>query len=69
MKKTAMQQLIEKMENDIILGSNWREKFLEIEKQQIIDAANNGCRSLCSIDSPRDGENYYNQTFKTKDNG
>lgn len=32
-------------------------------KQEIIDAANNGCKGMCYLDSPREGQQYYNETF------
>lgn len=32
---TAMQQLIYRMDNDILLPSNWREKYLQKEKEQL----------------------------------
>ena len=42
------------------------ETMLEKEKEIIINASNNGCRSRgCYIDKTRDGERYYNETFNT----
>ena len=75
--KTAVDFLAEKynyitwMRNrdEISAGTadEWRAKFLkeakEIEKEQIVDAANNGCKGGCYIDAPRDGEAYYNERF------
>jgi len=36
---------------------------LQMEREQIIGAANNGCKGMCMIDTSRDGKNYYNETF------
>jgi hypothetical protein len=35
----------------------------EMEKEQIIGAANNGCKGMCMIDASRDGKQYYNETY------
>lgn len=63
--KTAIEMLVEELEtkhSDIlyqypILLSNI-DKFLETEKQQIIDAYDHG-------QNMNDGEQYYNETFTT----
>jgi hypothetical protein len=40
------------------------EEAKEMEKEQIVKANNNGCGSMmCMIDSKRDGEQYYEQTY------
>ena len=40
------------------------EEAKEMEKEQIVKANNNGCGSMmCMIDSKRDGEQYYNETY------
>lgn len=39
------------------------EQALEIEKQQIIDAAANHCYPTCEL-AKIDAENYYNETYK-----
>jgi hypothetical protein len=35
----------------------------QMEKEQIIGAANNGCKGRCMIDTSRDGKQYYNETY------
>jgi hypothetical protein len=74
MKQTAMQLAIQHYEQLSLKGSNLayvvakflKENYLEMEKQQIIDAFENGEDNIdsdgCSID--RNGaEQYYNETF------
>lgn len=40
------------------------EQAKEMEKEQIVKANNNGCGSMmCMIDSKRDGEQYYKETY------
>jgi hypothetical protein len=34
-----------------------------MEKEQIIGAANNGCKGTCMIDTSVDGQQYYNETY------
>ena len=46
---------------DIIL-----EQVIKMHKEEIENAANNGCcewKHSCLIDSPLDGQRYYNETF------
>ena len=75
MKKTAVEWLRDLYENqptydEFILDEQW-EKALEMEKEQIVNAWENGWEN----DSVRDDEvesvatKYYNETFNTKDNG
>lgn len=70
MEKTAIQQLFSELENlhphlFNIYSTEGREfinhfhKFLEIEKQQIIDAYNEGIWER----KQNEGEQYYNETF------
>ncbi len=40
--KTAMQELIDKFDNNDPLPPNWQEKLLDKEKQQIIEAYKTG---------------------------
>jgi hypothetical protein len=40
----------------------------QMEKEQIIKAANHGCKGMCMIDTSRDGKEYYNETFGGQDN-
>ena len=68
-QKTSMQELIDICNKDQVSFTEWfldnYETYLEKEKEQIVEAANNGCGSrMCYIDSERDGVNYYNVTYK-----
>jgi hypothetical protein len=56
---TAVEWLYETLwkQNDYSLPSAILEQAKEMEKQQIIDAVNNGWRQI-------DGKTYYNETFK-----
>jgi hypothetical protein len=40
---------------------------LQMEREQIIRAANNGCKGMCMIDTSRDGNEYYNETYGGQD--
>ena len=69
-KQTATQYLIEEIKNDSLVQAKsteeWNEIFrkaLQMEREQIIQAANNGCKGMCMIDTSRDGKNYYNETY------
>ncbi len=42
-------------------------KAMAMEREQIIEAANNGCKGMCMIDTSRDGKNYYNETYGGQD--
>lgn len=62
--KTAMQDLIDRLNNDELLPNNWQEKYLDKEKKQITDAFIDGDSSIF-IDSIEDSaDNYYNSKFK-----
>jgi len=66
---TAMQQAIEKVEKMVSIRNfqQWeqlKKQFLELEKQQIIDAHRRGQLDL--FEEPID---YYTQTYKTDTNG
>ena len=72
--KTPIQELIEEYQqmrengdNDMRTVIFLARQMLEKEKEVIISAANNGCKGLCYIDISRDGENYYNERFNTKE--
>jgi|GEM_PF-5948220 hypothetical protein len=73
-KQTATQYLIEEIKNDSLVQAKsteeWNEIFrkaLQMEREQIIQAANNGCKGMCMIDTSRDGKNYYNETYGGQD--
>jgi hypothetical protein len=65
--KTAMQELIEELKtNDVAHGMYWIkqpdeffEKYLEKEKEQIIEAFEQGLE----FGFPTNGSNYFNKTF------
>ena len=60
--KTAMQELIELIENgetELYLIENHKQIWLEREKEQIIEAIN----AWCSDDNILTPEQYYNQTY------
>jgi hypothetical protein len=63
--KTAVQWLVEQLPIRIVNSyQNEIIKVLEMEKQQIIDAANWDSKSI-SENSIRKGEQYYNETYNT----
>jgi hypothetical protein len=64
-KQTAVEWLIEKINKDLIHKSMGQifEQAKQMEKEQIIGAANNGCKGRCMIDTSRDGKQYYNETY------
>ena len=74
MNQTAIQQLINIMENSPSLenGFEWKrvaKLFLEIEKEQIIESYCQGCWDMMTDNgiSPREtSEEYYNKIFKSK---
>lgn len=59
MNKSAMQELIDKIDKNELFGSGWRDRFLEKEKQQIIDA-------YSEFGMPEYAEQYYNETYSEK---
>ena len=34
-----------------------------MHKEEVINAANNGCKGICYLDSSIEGQQYYNETF------
>jgi hypothetical protein len=69
MKQTATEWLTEKLrlEFGFVFSDNILEQAKEMEKQQIIDAHNIG-RNDKHNDFDREGEQYYNETFKHETN-
>ena len=55
--ESGYKQCLINIQNDIDL------QMLAMEKEQIVGAANNGCKGMCMIDTSRDGEEYYNETY------
>ena len=73
MKQTAVEWLKDLYENqdaydEFILDEQWQ-KAIEMEKEQIIDAWIDGDNSDClsEQDSSDFAEQYYNETFNTKE--
>ena len=74
--KTAMQLAIEHYEKLSLQGSNQayvvanflKENFLEIEKQQIIEAHLKGQREEIKFinEAKEEAQQYYNETFKSE---
>jgi hypothetical protein len=70
--KTAMQDFIEKLENNKHLESDWEDfkiELLEKEKEQIVNAYDRGYKA-CDLDEALEinktmfsGGRYYNQTY------
>jgi hypothetical protein len=56
---TAVEYLVELLNFDGYVSEDTINKAKEMEKQQIIDAKD------CWLEDERDGEQYYNQTYKT----
>lgn len=68
LEQTAVEWLFEKLWETPKDKFNWYsilEKVKEMEKQQIIDAHNIG-RNDKHNDFDREGEQYYNETFKSE---
>jgi hypothetical protein len=63
-KETAVEWLAEHLCNEMNFDF-WKavEKAKQMEKEQIIQAANNGCKGRCMIDNTTDGKQYYNETY------
>lgn len=59
--KTPMQELIEKLDKNILLPSNWREKYLKKEKEVMIKFASDNCIDFYHENI---GEERFNETFK-----
>lgn len=69
-KQTAVEWLVNVVQSCI--APNYIPKEIidqakEMEREQIIRAANNGCKGMCMIDTSRDGKNYYNETYGGQD--
>jgi hypothetical protein len=67
-KQTAVEWLIDMHFGGIEHVTPYFKKHIEeakeMEKEQIVEANNNGCGSMmCMIDSKRDGEQYYKETY------
>ncbi len=69
-KQTAVEWLASQLGTHII----WEETIIDIieqakqmEQEQIIEAANNGCKGMCMIDTSRDGKQYYQKTYGGQD--
>jgi hypothetical protein len=39
------------------------DRLKAMHKEEIINAANNGCKGMCYLDSSREGKQYYTKTF------
>jgi hypothetical protein len=64
--KTALTELVDFIEQrDIPISKDWLKILLEKEKQHIIDACNIGIHHGGKLIST--GEQYFNQTFNTKE--
>jgi hypothetical protein len=73
MKQTAVEWLEEKFNNNNVQFINWSEDYFndakEMEKQQIIDAYDEGYGTrdaFGDVTENNTGEQYYNETFKNK---
>lgn len=78
-KQTAMQQLLNKLKNDGLnqpMHIAWKrcyesieeiikKTYVEIEKEQIINAGADHCYPTCEL-ARTDAEEYYNKTYKKK---
>ena len=68
MKQTAVEWLVEKLDQNFdYVADTLIEQAKEMEKQQIIDAYNNGLSNWDNTDD-FNAEQYYNETFKKQDN-
>lgn len=69
-KQTAIQLLRESIDSEVKLGTkmviNW-DMYLEMEREQIIDAVSRGWWNNENGLVSWIGEEYYNETYKTKD--
>jgi hypothetical protein len=67
-KQTAVQWFLDKLPHSIETQfSEQIQEALQMEREQIIEAANNGCKGMCMIDTSRDGKNYYNEIYGGQD--
>lgn len=64
-KQSSIDWLLKKIwwEYRLIPNDDIIEEAKAMHKEEIMKAANNGCKGMCYIDSPKDGEQYYNETF------
>jgi len=67
-KQTAVEWLAEQLVPKAMLTYdaityNAIQQAKQMEKEQIIKAANHGCKGMCMIDTSRDGKEYYNETY------
>jgi hypothetical protein len=64
-KQTAVELLEQQLKERYSLMNSEPlfEQAKQREKEQIIGAANNGCKGRCMIDTSRDGKQYYNETY------
>jgi hypothetical protein len=60
MKETAIEWLIDQIQQKLYIRDNVIEQAKEMEKQQIIDAYWEGCSNF---DNDTEAEQYYNETF------
>jgi len=54
-------------EEDFEYNEKCWEQAIQMEREQIIRAANNGCKGMCMIDASRDGKQYYQKTYGGQD--
>jgi hypothetical protein len=67
-KQTAVQWFLDKLPHSIETQfSEQIQEALQMEREQIIEAANNGCKGMCMIDTSRDEKNYYNEIYGGQD--
>jgi hypothetical protein len=67
--KTAVEFLVEEVFGTILIGNHLLKKIQqakEMEKEQIMDAYENGVKETNSRCEYQDGEQYYNETFKSE---
>jgi len=68
--KTAVEWLVEKLTNGHYLDEGMKQKIIdqakEVEKEQIIDAYENGVKETNSRCEYQDAEQYYKETFKSE---
>jgi hypothetical protein len=65
-KQTAVEWLEYRYKHNINLMEGDFVQAKQMEKEQIIGAANNGCKGRCMIDTSRDGKQYYNEIYGGK---
>jgi len=67
-KLTAVEWLMEEYINGLSINLQIMKKALEMEKEQIIDAWDNGLFNCGEFNNPTiiSGKQYYNETFKSE---